>query len=69
MTVDEGVSKMMCQLLKQQSASDIDIDVSSENPMDFSHFMATFTEIVKRKMDDPGGKLTWLIHYTAGDAK
>ena len=24
-TVDEGVSKMMCQLLKQQSAPDIDI--------------------------------------------
>ena len=67
-TVDEGVSKMMCQLLKQQSVSDIDIDVFSGNPMDFSHFMATFNKILE-KVDDCGGKLTWLIQYTAGDAK
>ena len=33
--VDEGVSKIMCQLLKQQSAPDIDVDIFSGNPMDF----------------------------------
>ena len=67
--VDEGVSKMMCQLLKQQSAPDIDIDVFSRNPMDFHYLMAVFNEIVEKKVDDPGGKLTRLIKYTTGDAK
>ena len=67
-TVDESVSKMMCQLLKQQSAPDIDIDIFSRNPMDFLHFMAVFNEIVEKKVDDPRGKLTQLIKYTTGDA-
>ena len=53
--VDEGVSKMMCQLLKQQSASDIHIDVFSGNPMDFHYFMAVFNELVEKKVDDPRG--------------
>ena len=69
MTADEGVSKMMCQLLKQQSAPDIDIDIFSGNPMDFYYLMAVFSEIVEKKVDDPRERLTWLIKYTAGDAK
>ena len=56
-TVDEGVSKMMCQLLKQQSAPDIDIDIFSGNPMDFHYFMAVFNETVEKKVDDPRGKI------------
>ena len=67
--VDEGVSKMMCQLLKQRSAPDIDIDVFSGNPMDFHYFIAIFNEIVEKKVDDTRGKLTRLIKYTTGDAK
>ena len=67
--VDEGVSKMMCQLLKQQSAPDIDIDVFSGNPMDFHYFIAVFNEIIENKVDDHRGKLTQLINYTTGDAK
>ena len=56
-TVDEGGSKMMCQLLKQQSALDIDIDIFSGNPMDFHYFMAVFKERVEKKVDDPRGKI------------
>ena len=67
-TVDEGVSKMMCQLLKQQSAPDIDIDIFSGNPMNFHYFMAVFNEIVEKKVDDPRGNLTRLIRYPTGDA-
>ena len=67
--VDEGVSKIMCQLLKQQSAPDFDTDVFSGNPMDFHYFMAAFNEIVEKKVDDPRGKLIQLIKYTTGDAK
>ena len=61
--VDEDVSKMMCQLLKQRSAPDIDIDVFSGNPMDFHYFMAIFNEIVEKKVDDTRGKLIRLIHH------
>ena len=57
MKVDKGVSKMMCQLLKEQSAPDIDIDVFSRNPMDFHYLMAVFSEIVEKKVGDPRGKL------------
>ena len=49
-TVDEGLSKMMCQPLKQQSAPDIDIDVFSGNPMDFHYFMAVCNEIVEKNI-------------------
>ena len=67
--VDEGVSKIMCKLLKKQSAPDFDIDVFSGNPMDFHYFMAAFNEIVEKKVNDPRGKLIQLIKYTTGDAK
>ena len=47
--VDEGASKMMCELLKQQSASDIHIDVFSGNPMEFHYFMAVFDSYAQNK--------------------
>ena len=65
MTVNEGVSKMMCQLLKLESAPDIDINFFTGNPMSFHYFMDVFNEIqqwrrkwtVKREPD-----LTDFIH-------
>lgn len=43
--VSEGASKMMCQLLKLESAPDIDINFFSGNPMSFHYFMDVFNEI------------------------
>ena len=60
---------MMCQLLKQQSAPDIDIDIFSSNLVDFNYFMAVFSEIVENKVDGHKEKLTQLIKYTTSDAK
>ena len=60
---------MMCQLLKQQSAPDIDIDIFSSNLVDFNYFMAVFSEIVENKVDGRKEKLTQLIKYTTSDAK
>ena len=37
--------------------------------MNFHYFMAVFNETVEKKVDNPIGKLTWLIKYTKGDAK
>ena len=51
---------MMCKLVNQQSAPEIDIDIFS---------MAVFDETVKKKVEEPRGKLTRLIKYTTGEVK
>ena len=66
---DDCISEMMCRLLKQQSAPEIEIDVFDGNPMEFHYFMAVFKEVVEKRVDDEQGKLTCLIKYTKGDAK
>ena len=66
---DDSISEMMCRLLKQQSAPEIEIDVFDGNPMEFHYFMAVFKEVVEKRVDDERGKLTRLIKYTKGDAK
>ena len=65
----DSVSDMMCQLRKQQSAPEIQNDVSDGNPMEFRYFMAVFREFVEKRVDDERGKFTRLIKYTKGDAK
>ena len=45
---DDSISEMMCQLLKQQSAPEIKIDVFDGNPMEFHYFMAVFKEVVDK---------------------
>ena len=37
--------------------------------MDFDCFMAVFSEMVEKKVDDPRRKVTWLIKFVTGDAK
>ena len=66
---DANVAEMMCKLVNQQSASEIDIDVFGGNPLEFHYFMAVFDEVVEKKIEDPCGKLTCLIKYTIGEVK
>ena len=49
---DDSVNEMMCRLLKQQSAPEIEIDVFDGNPMEFHYFMAVFREVVEKREDD-----------------
>ena len=63
------VSKMLCQLLKQQEAPEVDIDVFSADPLEYHYFMEIFKEIVEKKIEDPRGRLTRLIKYATGEAK
>ena len=60
------VSDVLCQLLKQQSAPDVDIDVFDGNPLNFKYFMSLFRQVVESKMKDPRGRLARLIKYTTG---
>lgn len=59
----------LCNLLKIQSAPDVDMDFFSGNPLEYQYFMSLFEELVERKIDDPLGKLARLIKYTRGEAK
>ena len=60
---------MMCKLLSQQSAPNVDIDMFDRNPLEFNYFMSIFEEMVESKVVDPRGKLTRLINYTKGEVK
>ena len=63
------VSKMLCQLLKQQGAPEVEIDVFSGDPLEYHYFMEIFKEVVEKRIEDPRGRLTRLIKYTTGEAK
>ena len=40
---------MMCKLLSQQSAPNVDLDISDGNPLEFDYFMSIFEEMVDRE--------------------
>ena len=59
----------MNKLLRQQAASDGDINIFSGDPVDYHYFTVVFEEVVEKKIDDPQGRLTRLIKYTDGEPK
>ena len=46
---------VLCLLLKQQAAPDVEIDAFDGNPFNYSYFMTLFKETVERKINDPKG--------------
>ena len=52
------VSDVLCQLLKQQSAPDVNIDVFDDNSLNFKYFMTLFREVVESEIKDPRGRFT-----------
>ena len=68
-TVTAGQAGIICNLLKQQSAPDVDLDVFDVNSLEYHNFMTLFHELVEKRIDDPKGRLTRLIRYTKGDPK
>ena len=64
-----GVIDILCQLLRQQAAPEVQVDVFDGNHLNFKYFMALFKEVVETKIEDPHGRLTRLIRYTSGEAK
>ena len=59
----------MCELLRQQAAPELEIDIFDGNLMDFHYFIGVFKEVVENKVTDPGGQMTHLIKLTKGEAK
>ena len=64
-----GEVSKMCQLLKQQGAPEVEIDVFPGDPLEYHYFMEIFKEVVEKRIEDPRGRLTRLIKYTTGEAK
>ena len=55
---------MMCNLLKCQPVSDVDIVKFDGNPINYHYFIAIFKEVVESKIHHPWGCLARLIKYT-----
>ena len=63
------LSQMMCNLLRHQSALNVQIKTFPGNPMDYHYSMSVFKEVVEYKIDDPHGRLVRLLKYTEGEAR
>ena len=61
------IAEVLCNLVKQQSAPDVDLDVFDGNPLEFHYFMTLFHALVEKKIEGPRGRLTRLIKYAKGD--
>ena len=65
----QSVTDLICKLLNQQNAPELDIETFDGDPMQFHYFMGIFHEIAERKVDDAQGRLTRLIKFTKDEAK
>ena len=46
-----NITEMMCELVRQQTTPELEIDIFDSNPMDFNYFMAIFKEVLENKGD------------------
>ena len=60
---------MLCKMMKQQSAPEIDLDVFDGNSLNFHYSMAVFREAVEKKIEGPRGRITRFIKYTTSEVK
>ena len=49
-----------------QSAPQVDMEPLEGSSLEFTNLMSIFQQSVKKKIDDPTGRLTWLIRYIQG---
>ena len=66
---DNKIGTMLYQLVKEQSAPSVDIEVYDRNPLHYPYFRSMFREAVEKRIKDPQGKLTPLINLTSSEAK
>ena len=66
---DNEMEKMLCQLVKEQSAPTVDVEEFDGNPLQYSYFRSMFREVVDKKISDPQGKLTRMIKLTTGEVR
>ena len=63
------ISRISCNLLRQQLTPDNNIPVFKGNPLEYHYFMSPFKVAVECKIDDFHGRLVRLLKFTDGEAK
>ena len=61
--VSPDLSRMMCVLLRHQSAPEVGIETLRCDPLEYHYFISVFREMVELKIDDPHGRLVRLLKY------
>ena len=54
------ITSIACNLLKQKSAPDADLDVFDGNPLEYHNFITLFHGLAEKQIDDPRGRFRWL---------
>ena len=52
-----NITEMLCKLVKEQSAPQLDLEQFDGNPLEYTYFMSMFSESVKKNVQDP--KVDW----------
>ena len=65
----KNVIEMMCKLLQQQAALNLEIDIFDGSPVDSHYFMVVSKGVVENKVTDTGGQLTHLIKFIKWESK
>ena len=55
---NQTATDVLCQLLRQQAAPEVDIEVFDGKLLNFKYLASLFKEVVEMKVDDPKGRLT-----------
>ena len=59
----------MSQLIKEQSAFSVNIEVFNNKLLYYTYFRSMFWEVVGKTIEDPQGKPTQLLHLTSMEVK
>ena len=63
------ISRMICYLLCQQSAPEVEVETFRGDPLEYYYYISVFREAVELKIDDPHDRLVRLLKYTEGEAR
>ena len=59
-----NIADFLCTLVREQAAPQVLIEPFDGNSLNFAYFLSMFTQSVKKKIEDPMGKLTRLMGAT-----
>ena len=61
--------ELLLNLLKMQSAPDVDMECFGGNVLEYCYFMALFSEVAESKIENQRGRPARLMKYAVGDAR
>ena len=67
--VSSDLSRMMCDLLRHQSAPEVEIKTFNYDPLEYYYFISVFREVMELKIDDPHDRLVRFLKYTEGEIR